>query len=75
MSFKAEEIRVAMARKNMNIGEVADASGLTRETVSLIVNDKHSNARIETLEKIATALELDMAVVFTPAGQPAEVAA
>lgn len=75
MGFKAEEIRVAMARKNMNISDVAEISGLNKETVSLIINDKHSNARIDTLEKIAAALGMEIDVVFTPANQPVGIGA
>lgn len=64
--FKAEELRVAMARRRMNIGEVAESAGVHRDTVSLIVNDRHENAQVETLERIAKAVGLQMQVVFTP---------
>jgi transcriptional regulator with XRE-family HTH domain len=58
-----------MARRNMNIADVAIKSGVHRQTVSLIVNDRQENVQIDTLAKIAKAVGLETAIVFTPASE------
>lgn len=73
--FNSEELRVAMARRNMNIADVATKSGVHRQTVSLIVNERQDNVQIDTLAKIAKAVGLETAIVFTPVTSGVEVAA
>lgn len=55
-----------MARRNLKIGDVVEASGLSRETVTLVVNDRAENPQLGTLQQIGRAVGLDVRVEFLP---------
>ncbi|MDY4115126.1 helix-turn-helix transcriptional regulator [Blautia sp. HCP3S3_D9] len=52
-----------LARRNMSIKQVAEKSGVTRNTISAIKNGKSCTPA--TAGRIAKALELDVTDIFT----------
>lgn len=60
--FDAREIRVAMAKLNLTISDVAEKTGIHRVTVGAIVNDRAAVVKMETLAKIAAAVGLEVTV-------------
>jgi transcriptional regulator with XRE-family HTH domain len=69
--YRTDLIRVAMAKKDWTQEQLADESGLSRPTVSAIVNGK-SGVLLESLSAIARALEIPLSELFT---EPEEAAA
>lgn len=57
MNYK--EIKVIMLRKEITPGEVAARADLSKDYISRLVNGK-ANPTMETLEKVAGALEMDL---------------
>lgn len=54
MKFNKTKLGIAMAENNLNFRELAEASGVSRATLSYINNGK--NCRPNVAGKIATAL-------------------
>lgn len=50
-------IPVQMAKKRMNIQKLAEATGLSRTTLSNIVNDKFTRIDLKTIDVLCKALE------------------
>lgn len=58
-------IREILESKEVKVSSLAETVGITRANMSNIVNGK-STPSLETLEKIANALEVDITELFTP---------
>lgn len=58
-------IREILESKEVKVSSLAETVGITRANMSNIVNGK-STPSLETLEKIANALEVDITDLFTP---------
>lgn len=58
----AEQLRVEMAKKNINVSQLVRESGVSEPTVSGIKNGKLKNVSVDTLVKLATALGLEIEV-------------
>ena len=54
------KIPVQMAEKRMRIQQVADLTGLSRTTLSNIVNDKCTRIDLKTLEVLCKALDCNI---------------
>lgn len=54
------KIPVQMAEKRMRIQQVADLTGLSRTTLSNIVNDKFTRIDLKTLEVLCKALDCNI---------------
>jgi DNA-binding Xre family transcriptional regulator len=51
-----KELRKIMVDKDWNVNELADKSGLSRKTISSILNGRVRKPRRDTMEMIADAL-------------------
>ena len=58
-----EKIRLIMARKKINLGQLAEATGQTRQNLSNKLS--RDNFQVKEAEKIAEALGCTLAVTFT----------
>jgi len=58
-------IREAMGRKNLNITELAELSGISRAVVSNIANGNAESCNLSTLKAIADVLELSMSDILS----------
>jgi transcriptional regulator with XRE-family HTH domain len=58
-------IREILEGKEVKVSSLAEAVGITRANMSNIVNGK-STPSLETLERIANALEVDITEMFIP---------
>ena len=58
-------IREILESKDIKVSSLAETVGITRANMSNIVNGK-STPSLETLEKIANALEVDITELFAP---------
>ena len=58
-------IREILESKEVKVSSLAETVGITRANMSNIVNGK-STPSLETLEKIANALEVDITELFAP---------
>ncbi|MCE8567168.1 helix-turn-helix domain-containing protein [Bacteroides fragilis] len=58
-------IREILESKDIKVSSLAETVGITRANMSNIVNGK-STPSLETLEKIANALGVDITELFTP---------
>ena len=58
-------IREILESKDIKVSSLAETFGITRANMSNIVNGK-STPSLETLEKIANALEVDITELFAP---------
>ena len=63
MGYKIKELR---EEKRMTQEELAVKSGVSRQTINAIENDKYSNVMMGTLAAIATALETTVDKIFYP---------
>lgn len=63
MDYKviATNVRVARAKKGWSQIELAEKSGVCETTISFIENGKQELVRMSTLQKLALALEVDVA--------------
>ncbi|MHC8516183.1 helix-turn-helix domain-containing protein [Sporosarcina sp. ITBMC105] len=50
------KLRETMKKKNFNIGKLAEATGMHRNGISKILNDKNSGIEYETIDKLCKAL-------------------
>jgi transcriptional regulator with XRE-family HTH domain len=64
LKVDATAIRIAAAVKNLNITQLAKATGVSRETISAVLNDKNRKIRYKTLKVIAQALDVDVESFF-----------
>lgn len=62
MKADVTNLMIAMARKSINFGELAKASGISRQTLSYIKNGKSCKA--DVAGKIAHALNVDVTEIF-----------
>lgn len=51
-------------KRKMSQEELADKSGVSRTTISLIETDKATTVKLSTLQKIAVALEVPVSYFF-----------
>lgn len=58
-------IKELLREKNITQGELAKRMGITNGAVSQILNDKYA-PKLDTLQRIADALEVDIAELFAP---------
>jgi len=68
----AERLRALRKQKHLSQGEVEKRTGLLRSYVSRLENG-HSIPTIETLEKLAKALEVPMYQLFQDSKRPPEI--
>ena len=68
--YRTDLIRIALAKKDWTQEQLADESGLSRPTVSAIVNGK-SGVLLESLTAVARALDIPLRELFTEE-RPAE---
>ncbi|HXQ27369.1 MAG TPA: helix-turn-helix transcriptional regulator [Candidatus Acidoferrales bacterium] len=68
----AERLRALRGVKHLSQGEVEKRSGLLRSYISRIENG-HSAPTVETLEKLARALEVPLYQLFHDSEQPPEI--
>lgn len=57
-------LRVLMAERSVNIQDVADATGLSRTTVSALMHDKSKGVQFDTLKALSRFLEVNVEVLF-----------
>lgn len=62
MKANVTNLMIAMARKSVNFGELADESGVSRQTLSYIKNGKSCKSGVAG--KIAHALGVDVTEIF-----------
>ena len=62
MKANVTNLMIAMARKNVNFGKLADVSGVSRQTLSYIKNGK--SCKTDVAGKIAHALGVDVTEIF-----------
>lgn len=62
MKVDVTNLMIAMARKSINFGELAKASGISRQTLSYIKNGK--SCKTDVAGKIAHALDVDVTEIF-----------
>ena len=62
MRVKEREFLIAMANKMINLGEVANKTGISRQTLSYIKNGKKCKA--DLAGKIANALGVEVTEIF-----------
>lgn len=65
MSYRADIIRAEKAAQKKTIEDLVNATGLNANTISDICNGKAKNPELNSLEKIAFALGLDLATIFS----------
>lgn len=53
-------IPVQMAKKRMNIQKLSEATGLSRTTLSKIMNDKFTRIDLKTLDVLCKALDCNI---------------
>lgn len=53
------KLREAMDNTHMNIEQLHEASGISRNTISLLLHGKMKGIRMSTLDSLATALKID----------------
>ena len=63
MGYRIKELR---EEKRMTQEELAIKSGVSRQTINAIENDKYSNVMMGTLAAIAAALETTVDKIFYP---------
>lgn len=63
MGYRIKELR---EEKRMTQEELANKSGVSRQTINAIENDKYSNVLMGTLAAIASALETTVDKIFYP---------
>lgn len=63
MGYRIKELR---EEKRMTQEELAIKSGVSRQTINAIENDKYSNVMMGTLAAIASALETTVDKIFYP---------
>ena len=68
----SDRLRAIRAQKDLSQGDIEQRTGLKRCYVSRVENG-HTVPSIETLEKLARALEVPMYQLFYDGEQPAEV--
>lgn len=61
IKFKLKEI---MEDKNIKISELNEATGISRNSLSLLINGKSRGIQFETLEKIVSALNINIGDLF-----------
>jgi transcriptional regulator with XRE-family HTH domain len=64
--YRTDLIRIAMAKKNWTQETLADEAGLSRPTVSDLVNEKRSPT-LDSLSAVAKALDIPLSDLFTEA--------
>lgn len=69
MELRLKELLVV---KNISISTLAQEAGITQANLSRIVNDK-SSPNLETLQKIADALNIEIWELFTPSTSTQEL--
>lgn len=65
MSYRDDIIRAEKAAQNKTIEDLANATGLNPNTISDICNGKAKNPELNSLERIARALNLDLETIFS----------
>lgn len=58
-------LRVILATLEMNQKELSELTGISRQTISSIVNNRTQRLEFDTLYKICTALNLDIGDLLT----------
>ena len=61
MGYKLREIR---EEKRMTQEELAEKSGVSRQTIVSIENDKTTDVKISTLQKLASAMDTTIQAIF-----------
>lgn len=70
MELRIKEI---LSNKGMKVSSLADSIGITRESLSRIING--ANTSIETLQKISAILNVEVWELFTPSASHDELTA
>ena len=65
-------LNMEMARHRMNIQQLADKSGLSRSTISMLYHDKAKRIDFDTLEKLCEALDTSPGRLLTRMSFPEE---
>lgn len=65
MSYRADIIRAEKAAQKKTLDDLVIATGLNPNTISDICNGKARNPELNSLEKIAFALNLDLEILFS----------
>lgn len=63
MGYRIRELRIS---RKMSQQELADRSGVARQTINMIENDELHNVKSFTLERIAAGLEVELKDLFLP---------
>lgn len=61
MGFKLKEVR---EEKRMTQEELAEKSGVSRQTIISIENDKTTDVKVSTLQKLASAMDTTVQEIF-----------
>ncbi len=65
----AEQVYALRKQRNLTQKELADRIGTTQSVISRLENTDYESERIETLQKLATALQCHLEVRFVPGEQ------
>lgn len=60
----ARRLQIVFASRPINQSEVAQAAGMTRQKVSMIVTGANPNPGIQTVERIAEAIGITLGELF-----------
>lgn len=66
MTYRSDLIRIELARRNMTHEDLEKQSGVSRATISTIVNNQAVDPKLSTLTKIGNALGLTLIDLLTP---------
>jgi len=70
--YPADKIRIAMASQGLNNKEVAEKSGLTRQTVADITTGRAKDPKLSTIKTIVNAVGLEVEIHLIPKAESAE---
>lgn len=62
MKINRDKINVAMARKKMTVGDLADAYGLSRNRINILLNQREVS--VVSAGRLAEALEVDVTEIL-----------
>ena len=57
-------LKKVMKQKNLNISQLNEMTGISRNSLSLLINGKSQGVQFETIEKITRALNIGIEELF-----------
>lgn len=62
----SQKLRVLLAERGIKVSTLAERTGLSKTSISLITRGKSKNIGFGTIDKVCTALRVTPAELFTP---------